>query len=227
MKDKIQDITARYSVATLGLVLVAIGVALSIKSDLGTAPVSCPPYVVNLFHSPISVGTYTVIMHMIFILVQVALLGRKFQPRYLMQIPAAIVFGVLTDLAIWAFDWINVVTEAGRLLLCLLTVVVTALGVSMEVIGGAWMLAGEQTTAAISEVSGKPFSSVKIWFDVFLVVISALFALIVWRNPFGDGVNNVIREGTLILAIFTGLCMKVTDPLCMKLFGKFLGKTQN
>ena len=35
------NIVVRYLVATLGLILVALGVALSLKSNLGTAPVSC------------------------------------------------------------------------------------------------------------------------------------------------------------------------------------------
>ena len=33
------NIVVRYLVATLGLILVALGVALSLKSNLGTAPV--------------------------------------------------------------------------------------------------------------------------------------------------------------------------------------------
>ncbi len=220
----ISSILVRYGVATLGLVLVGIGVALSIKSDLGTSPVSCPPYVVNLWNSKLTVGEYTMIMHMIFILAQVLMLGKKFKLRYLMQIPAAIVFGLITDLAIWAFDWIQVSTYAGRMFLCVLTVIVTALGVSLEVLGGAWMLAGEQTTAAISEVTGLAFNRAKIAFDVFLVIISAAFAWIVFKNPLGHDHLYVIREGTLILAIFTGLCMRLTDPLAKAMFGKAIDK---
>jgi len=33
-------------------------------------------------------------------------------------------------------------------------------------------------------------------------------------------VHIVIREGTLILAVFTGLCMKVTDPVMERLLKK-------
>ena len=46
------NIVVRYLVATLGLILVALGVALSLKSNLGTAPVSCPPAVLNLNGPP-------------------------------------------------------------------------------------------------------------------------------------------------------------------------------
>ena len=69
---------ARYATGTFGLILVAIGVALSIKSDLGTAPISCPPYVVSLAgHFQIgsftigTVGQYTMLMHLIFIVLQI------------------------------------------------------------------------------------------------------------------------------------------------------------
>ena len=64
-------IVARWLVATLGLVLVALGVALSLKSNLGTAPVSCPPAVLNLKWGAISFGTFTWMMHIIFIILQI------------------------------------------------------------------------------------------------------------------------------------------------------------
>ena len=212
----------RYIVATLGLVIVAFGVALSLKSNLGTAPVSCPPAVLNLKYTGISVGTFTWMMHLVLILTQVAMLGRKFKLSFLMQIPAAFVFGYLCDAGIWLLKDVQVTSYAMQMLLCILTVIVTAIGVRMEIAGNAWMLAGEKTAVVVSEVTGARFSNVKIFFDVYLVALSALFAQLAFGVFSGDGVNIVIREGTLILAIFTGLCMKLTDPLVDKLFKPLL-----
>jgi len=220
------NVLKRYFVATLGLMLVAVGVALSIKSDLGTAPVSCPPYVLNLWNERLTVGEYTILMHFTFILAQVLMLRKRFKVSYLMQIPAALVFGILTDVAIWAFGWVDASSYLARMFLCILTVLVTALGVSMEVAGGAWMLAGEQTTAALSILTKAKFSTVKVAFDVFLVLVSAAFAMVAFGNPLGDGASVVIREGTIILALFTGLCMKLTDPLVEKVFGRLLGHSK-
>ena len=101
MKINSKDILKRYAIATLGLIFIAIGVALSLKSNLGTAPVSCPPAVLNLRWTGITVGTFTWMMHLVMILLQVILLGKKFELRFLMQIPAAFVFGYLCDAAIW------------------------------------------------------------------------------------------------------------------------------
>ena len=57
---------------------------------------------------------------------------------------------------------------------------------------------------------------------MLLVVISAVFAWVCFGTPFGNGEHIVIREGTLILAVFTGLCMKLTDPLVDKVFKPLL-----
>ncbi|MBR1407020.1 MAG: hypothetical protein IJ578_08860 [Bacteroidales bacterium] len=223
-KKTLKNIMIRYGVATFGLILVAIGVALSLKSNLGTAPVSCPPAVLNLKWGAISVGTFTWMMHIIFILTQMILLGRKFKAEYLMQIPAAFVFGYLCDAAIWACQGIPAATYAARMALCLASVLLTAVGIHIEVIAGAWILAGDKLTDVIAQVSGTKFSNVKIVIDVVLVLLSAGFAWLSFRSFFGDGTDIVIREGTLILALLTGLCMKLTDPLVDRLFFPILKK---
>ena len=55
----------RYLVLCLGLMIMAFGVAFSIKAGLGTSPISSVPYVVSLF-SPLTVGTATICMHCVF-----------------------------------------------------------------------------------------------------------------------------------------------------------------
>jgi uncharacterized membrane protein YczE len=71
-------------------------------------------------------------------------------------------------------------------------------------------------------VTGIKFSNAKIGEDILLVALSAAFAWICFGSPFGHGEEIVIREGTLILAALTGLCMKLTDPLVDKVFKPLL-----
>ena len=217
---KAKELIQRYSIGTAGLVLVALGVGLSIKSNLGIAPPSCPPTILNLKWTGISVGTFTWMMHLLFILTQVAIIGKRFKLKYLMQIPAAFVFGYMCDGAIWLFDSLDApATHYGvQILLSLAAVVITALGIKLEVLGRSWMLAGDMLTTVLSDELKKPFGSVKIAFDVAMVAVTALLAWLFFGLLTGNGSTVVIREGTLILAILTGLCMRVTDPLLEKLF---------
>lgn len=219
MNNRAKDILKSYGIATLGLILIAVGVALSLKSNLGTAPVSCPPAVLNLRWGFLSVGTLTWMMHLVFILTQMILRRKVLDSHYLLQLAAAFVFGYLCDAAIWLCQGIPVGNYAVRLLLTFAAILLTAVGIRLEVIGNAWILAGEQVAVVISEVTGFKFSNVKIGLDIFLVALSAAFAWLAFHNLFGDGSHVVIREGTLLLALLTGLCMKLTDPLVDRVFG--------
>lgn len=217
---KAKELSLRYGISTLGLVLVALGVGISIKSNLGIAPPSCPPTLLNLRFTAISVGTFTWMLHLLFILTEVAILGKRFKLKYLMQIPAAFVFGYMCDGAIWLFDSINTpaTNYTVQILLSLAAVVITALGIKIEVLGRSWMLAGDMLTAILADETRKPFGTVKVIFDVVLVAATALMAWVFFGLLTGNGSTVVIREGTIILAVLTGLCMRVTDPLLDKLF---------
>ena len=217
-----KDILRRYSISTLGLVLVALGVGISIKSNLGIAPPSCPPTILSLKWGAISIGTFTWMMHIVFILTQWALLGKKFQLRYLMQIPAAFVFGYMCDASIWLFNAINApaTNYVVQILLSLGAVVITAIGIKLEVVGDGWILAGDKLVAVLSEVTKSPFSRVKVIFDIVMVAFTAAFSFIVFGLLDGNGHTVVIREGTLIRAVLTGICMRFTDPLIDRIFTK-------
>jgi len=223
---KLKNILIRYSVSSLGLVIVALGVAVSIKSNLGISPPSCPPTVLNLAWPGISIGTFTWMMHLVFILLQAAILRKEFKLEYLMQIPAAFVFGYLCDAGIWLLDALHApATNYGvQLLLTFVGVLLTAIGIKLEVLGEGWILAGDMTTSVLSRVTNKPFGTVKVVFDVAMVVITAVFAWVMFGLLTGNGSTVVIREGTLILAFCTGLCMRVTDPLLDRLFGPLMQK---
>ncbi|MBR1889484.1 MAG: hypothetical protein IJ816_02530 [Alloprevotella sp.] len=212
------NLLKRYSIATLGLILVALGVAVSLKSNLGTSPISCLPAVLNIRWPQISFGQFTWAFNFSLIALQLLLLRRRFRWADLMQIPAVILFGALCDLALWLVRDLPADSIILQYIWCLVAIFITAVGLRIEINGNAWMLSGDKTVAVISDVSHKPFSTIKVWADLFLVIFAVIFAWIAFGNLFGDGNTNVIREGTLLLAMLTGLCMKLTDPLINRLF---------
>ena len=217
----LKEISIRYGISTLGLIFVALGVGISIKSNLGIAPPSCPPTILNLRWTAISVGTFTWMMHLVFIAAQALILRKRFRLRYLMQIPAAFVFGYMCDASIWLFDALAspATHYTVQILLSLLAVVLTAIGIKLEVVGDGWILAGDKIVAVLADVFRTPFGTMKVLVDVALVVFSAAFAWFSFDLLTGNGSTVVIREGTLILALLTGICMRFTDPYVERLFG--------
>lgn len=131
----------RYLLLMAGLSVMAFGVAFSIKADLGTSPISSVPYVVSLF-APLTVGTATIVMHCVFILLQILILRKDYHPIQLMQLPVAFFFGYLTDFGVWAVQGISYDNYWQQWILCLIGILLVAVGVSMEVKAGVVVLAG-------------------------------------------------------------------------------------
>lgn len=184
-----------------GLCIMAFGVAFSIRADLGTSPISSVPYVVSLI-SPITVGTATIVMHMIFILLQILLLRRQFPILQLLQLPAALLFGLLTDLAVYLLRGVTYSSYWTQWLLCAVGIFLVALGVSIEVAAQAVPLAGEGLILAICKLLHVKFGNMKVCFDVTLVVTAVLIGLLSTGTLLG------VREGTVAAALFVGLLTK-------------------
>ena len=128
----------------------------------------------------------------------------------------------MIDGAIWLFDALDAPATNYwmQILLCLGAVVLTAVGIRLEVVGQGWILPADNTIHVVTERYKIKFSTVKVVMDVALVAITAVLALLFFSRLDGNGTTVVIREGTLIQAVLTGLCMKVTDPLIHRLFRK-------
>lgn len=194
-------ILKRYLLLLVGLSIMAFGVAFSIKASLGTSPISSVPYVLSLF-TPLTVGTATIIMHCFFILMQILILRKNYHFIQLMQLPIAFFFGYLTDFGVWAVRGISYHAYWQQWILCLIGILLVAVGVSLEVKAGVVVLAGEGVVLAICQVLPVKFGYMKVGFDVTLVVIACVLSLV-----FTDQLQGV-REGTVAAAIMVGLIAK-------------------
>ncbi len=214
------NILIRYLYATVGLFLVALGIALSIISNLGTAPLSCPAYVLNLKFTAISVGTFTFLFNLLYIVIQLALFRRAFKARYWLQIFASAILGYFIDASLWLCAWCATDVIAWRIMLSVVACVFTAIGVSIEVAADAWMLSAEVTVLSICHVFKKlKFGTAKIIMDSSLVVLSALAAWIFFGHILGNGEPDgvVISWGTLLLAFLPGILIPYTDKILPKI----------
>ena len=216
----VKDILKRYSISTLGLIVVALGVGLSIKSNLGIAPLSCVPTILSLRWSNISIGTFTWGFNLLFIVLQAIILRKDFKWEHVLQVLPILIFGYLVDAAVWLFNALDApaTNYLVQIALCLAAVVLTAIGIRLEVVGKGWILPADSTLNVLTQKTKAKFSTVKVIMDVSLVTMTVILALIFFGLLTGNGETVVIREGTLIQAVLTGLCMHVTDPLVNRLF---------
>ena len=216
---KINHPVRRIAFLCFGLMIMAFGVAFSIKGALGTSPISSVPYVTAKI-SGLSVGTTTIIMNFVFVLIQIAILRSQYDWLQLLQFPAAIVFGTMIDVAGYVLQAIAFSNYVQQWLLCIAGLFLIALGISLEVTANLVTTAGEGIVLAICRVVPVKFSNMKIIFDVTLVCISIVLSFVFLGHL--DGV----REGTVAAAIFVGLITKQTNRL-MNRIESILGNTKS
>lgn len=190
----------------VGVCLIAIGIALSIRSGLGATPISTLPTVLAEV-TPISIGTYLIILNMVFVVLQVLLLRRRFPPFQLIQIPITVVFGMMCDVALWATTWIIPEHYLEHLLWALLSVVVIAVGVYIEVLAKIAYLPGDGIVFTLHQVTRVRFGTVKQLFDLTLVILAVALGLILLGELFA------VREGTVLSALGVGAAVKVIERM--------------
>ena len=193
----------RCFVLVAGLIVMAAGVAFSVHANLGTSPISSLPYTLSVLVEPLTIGTATICMHVVLILLQILVLRKNYDPFQLVQLPVAIIFGYLTDFFNWLFSGINPTVYWQKAICCIIGIVLVAIGVAIEVMSKVCCLAAEGFDLAVCQVIPKlKFSTMKIIFDVFLVVVAAALGLIF------TGQLQGVREGTVAAAICVGLLTK-------------------
>ena len=208
MSSRIFSQLKRYLLLAVGLAIMAFGVAFSIKAGLGTSPISSLPYVLSLlFPHTLTVGTATIAMHIAFILLQILLLRRQYDPIQLLQLPVALFFGVLTDFSVWVLQGVVPDSYFMRWILCIIGILLVGVGVSFEVTANVVTLAGEGLVLAICKVFPVPFAKAKIGFDITLVVLASTLSLIFLAQLAG------VREGTVAAAVCVGLTARQVNRL--------------
>lgn len=191
----------RYFLLLIGLFAVALGVAFSVKANLGIAPLSCVPYVLGE-GTRWTMGQYTIALNVIFLLLQIALLRKEFEIIQLLQLPLAIIFGVFTDFTLWLVRGMEVSNYFQQWGLCLLSCVILAVGVYFEVKANVIFLATEGAMLAITKVFDKEFGKVKIAFDCSQVILGMILSLILFQQIKG------VREGTIAGAFLVGMIVR-------------------
>jgi len=146
-----------------GLYLITLGVAFSIKSGLGSAPVSSIPYAMDLIWL-INIGVATFIFHAVLVLIEWILLRDDFKRKHFLQVFVGVLFGVFTSFSVSLMEFIPPAdTFLLALLMSILSIFFIALGLFFYVPTNIIPLSVEGVTQAIAIVSNKPFPKVKVF----------------------------------------------------------------
>lgn len=192
----------------VGLFLSGVGVAVTKKGELGVSPVSSVANIMSIRFPVLTLGNWLILWNYTLILGQIMILRRRFRLYQLLQVPLSFLFGYFTDFGSWLMGFFPVEIYPARLLCVILGTVILGLGIALTVTANVIMNSGEAFVKAVSDTRKWEFGTVKIYFDVSCVLLSVLLSLLL----FGGTIKGT-REGTVIAAFCTGLCVKFWNKL--------------
>ena len=212
-----KQVIKNYALFLIGLFIASMGVALSAKASLGTSPVASVPYSVSLVNHTLTFGWWLNMWSVLQIAVQIALLRKKSKPvEIIIQTVLAFVYGYLTDFSCKLISGLQANSYIMQFALMILSCFVLGFGIWIQFKGGVAMLPGEAMNRAISEVTGKKYENIKIFFDVLYIIVAAAICFIFIGKLEG------VREGSIIAAVLIGNIIKLYNSLYNKLTRKKL-----
>lgn len=207
----------------ISLYIMTIGVALCVRSNLGSSVISSIPMAFALagqesLAPPLTIGGYTNIMNIILVLLQILVLGRRFQPIQLLQLIIGFLFGAMIDANMILTSYIDYTSFWVQITAMAMGSSLMAFGIALEVRCGSVTMPGEGIQVAFATVSGIPFAKMKIIIDTILVAFAVMSCYIFWNA----WQWNIIGVGTLFAMFYVGYCVKLLNPH-LTWFDKILG----
>ena len=208
---RLHDFIKRQLLLLVSLFFLSCGVALCVRSDLGSSVISSAPYAFflageNGLAPGWTLGMYTNLLNVLLVATQIAVLRRRYRPWQLLQLLIGVVFGMFIDISMAMTAFFESVDNlCGRLALMWCGSTLMALGVSMEMRCASITMPGEGLPAALSKVTGKTFANMKILTDTLLVGVAIASSYLFFK----EWKWNIVGVGTLFAMLYIGMAVKV------------------
>lgn len=246
VKSRAHDLVGfmwQHFMLVISLFVMTFGVALCVRSALGSSVISTIPFVMTLageggMIKSLTIGEWTYVMNFVLVGLQILILRRQFELPQLFQLIIGFLFGWLLDFNMALTGVFPTGELAEKVLVQFIGCTVLGAGIAFEIKCGSVTMPGEGLPAAICKLTGAPFPKVKIIVDIALVTIAVSLGYL-----FFDGwLWQVVGIGTLFAMVYVGAVVKFITPrigwfdglLCYRpgfrryLYGlaKFLRKTK-
>ncbi len=190
-----------------GLILLALGVTLNTKTDLGVSPIISMPFsIANIWKLDFGVTTFAV--YSLFVVIQFLLKGKNREWRDLLQVPFAFAFSALLTLFEGLFDFAGSPLFV-RILWMLAGILLTGAGAAMVVDMKLVPNPADGLAQAVGDALRRDMGFGKNVIDLISVGITVLLGLLFAHKLIGVGI------GTIAAMIFTGRVVALFNRLCL------------
>lgn len=212
-KERIISFVWQHILLLISLFIMTVGVAVCVRSMLGSSVISTLPYVFETAGKQmpgipkLTIGQYTYIMNAVLVVGQISVLRRKFEPVQLFQLLVGFVFGSLIDVNMWLTAWLVPTALWTKVIAQVIGCTILGIGIALEVRCGSVTMPGEGFPVAISNVTSVPFHKVKICVDISLVTLAVVFCYVF----FGTWLWYIVGIGTLFAMVYVGMVVRAVS----------------
>ncbi len=198
----------------IAMIITAIGASLGIKIAIGVGAWDALSQSISMVLG-VKVGTFSMILNISCVLVQVFLLKDRFKFNHLAQIGVSILLGTVVNFMIYkVLSEIMIDNYFISMSLFILSVVMCALGIAMITAINLISFPLESCCMVLSKKINKNFGSIRQGVDIIAIIISLIITFI-FKN------SMTVREGTIIAMLIFGpmldLFVKLISPSLRKL----------
>ena len=182
-------------VLVLAVIINSTGVLLMLHSGSGISAISSVPYAFNLVLPKLSLGTWTYIFQGLLVCV-LMILRRKFVPAYLFSFVVGFCFGKMMDINELWVDHLPLNIPL-RIAYFILSYLILCFGIALSNRCKLPITPTDLFPREMEDITGKPYSKIKISYDVICLIITACMTFFFLGHISGLGIGTVLDAFTM------------------------------
>lgn len=200
----------RFWAYLLGNVILALGICLNAKANLGMSAIMAIPYgLTDMMGIPIGITSFAI--YTIMVVLQLILLGKHFAVSQWLQLVSSFISSLLLQIFDSFIQGPQLLT--GKVSFLLIGILLTAVGASLTIVSELFPGAPDGLANAIGISLKKGFGIGKNLLDAMCVLLAAILGLATGQGLLGMGI------GTIVAVVLTGQIISLVHPVSVKVFG--------
>ena len=177
------------------IIINSMGVLLMLQSGSGISAISSVPYAFSEVFPRLSLGTWTYIFQGLLV-ITLMVLKKRFVPSYLFSFVAGFLFGELMDVhELWITKL--PLSIPLRIFYFVLSYIILCFGIALSNRCKLPIIPTDLFPRDLSEIINKPYSRVKITFDVTCLLVTACLTYFALGKILGLGIGTVVAAFTM------------------------------
>lgn len=200
----------RFWAYLLGNIILALGICLNAKANLGMSAIMAIPYgLTDMLGIPIGITSFAI--YTIMVVLQLVLLGKHFAVSQWLQLVSSFISSLLLQIFDSFIQGPQLLT--GKVSFLLIGILLTAIGASLTIVSELFPGAPDGLANAIGISLKKDFGIGKNLLDAMCVLLAAILGLATGQGLLGMGI------GTIVAVVLTGQIISLVHPVSVKVFG--------